>query len=187
MLRTEDWLQAGFTVLARDGEPGLRVDRLAAHLGVTKGSFHHHFAGVAGFRTALLAAHEAEQAALVELARTATAPLPVPAALGALGPLVAEHLDLPRERALRAWAVSSPEVAATVARIDAARLDLLVDLWSQVLPRDRARPAALVPHLALIGAITTDISGRELGAVFDLLTVTTSAVIAEPDPAEPHR
>lgn len=177
MLRTQDWLEAGFAVLSRDGEPGLRIDRVAAELGVTKGSFHHHFAGAAGFRAALLARHEADQTLLLSRARRATADLAGEPAIHALPGLVADHLDLARERALRAWAVSDPEVAATVERIDRARLDLLVELWSRTLPPERARVAALVPHLALIGATTVGASPEDLGDVFALLSVTTTAVV----------
>jgi len=183
VLRTEDWLQIGFDVLARDGEPGLRIDRLAAELGVTKGSFHHHFAGSAGFRTALLRRHEEQQAALLTEARRVTSDLAAEPAIHALPRLVADHLDLARERALRAWAVGDAEVAATVERVDRARFSLLVDLWSRTLPPDRARVAALVPHLALIGAITAGTSADDLGAVFALLSVTTTAVVAEAGPA----
>jgi hypothetical protein len=45
--------------VADDGPSGLRIDRLCRRLGVSKGSFHHHFAGAGDFKQALLAAYEA--------------------------------------------------------------------------------------------------------------------------------
>jgi len=179
MLRIDDWLAAGLVILAREGEPGLRIDRMARELGVTKGSFHHHFRGIRGFRRALLAHHEDEQQRLLATARELTASLTTESALQALPALVAEHLDLSRERALRAWAVGDADAAATVERIDTARLDLLTEIWGRTLPPDRAGTAALVPHLALVGAITTGRSDRELQRVFTLLTVTAGAVVSE--------
>lgn len=179
MLRADDWLSAGLAILARDGETGLRIDRVARMLGVTKGSFHHHFRGARGFRQALLAQHEAEQHGLLERAREATTGLSAEPAIHALPRLVADHLDLPRERALRAWAVTDPDASATVARIDEARLQLLTDLWGRALPPERARTAALVPHLALIGAVATGSSAHQLQEVLALLTVTTSAVVSD--------
>lgn len=37
------WLEAAVRVLTREGQAQLRIDSLAAELGVTKGSFYHHF------------------------------------------------------------------------------------------------------------------------------------------------
>ena len=54
-----DWIQAGLAAVADDGPNGLRIDRLCRRLGVSKGSFHHHFAGAGDFKRALLAAYEA--------------------------------------------------------------------------------------------------------------------------------
>ncbi len=50
-LSVEDWIQAGFAILA-DGDPAaLRIDRLCERLGVTKGSFYWHFPDIAAYRT----------------------------------------------------------------------------------------------------------------------------------------
>jgi AcrR family transcriptional regulator len=49
-----DWLQAGLRILATSGAPGLTIDSLTSALGVTKGSFYHHFKGFGEYKTALL-------------------------------------------------------------------------------------------------------------------------------------
>ncbi len=54
------WLDLGLDVLATDGLGALRIDPLAARLGLSKGSFFHHFASAAAFRSALLERYEAE-------------------------------------------------------------------------------------------------------------------------------
>ncbi|MEV0081899.1 TetR/AcrR family transcriptional regulator [Saccharopolyspora sp. NPDC050642] len=41
----QDWLDAGLEILADQGVPALTIDRLATKLGLTKGSFYHHFGG----------------------------------------------------------------------------------------------------------------------------------------------
>lgn len=42
-LDRNDWIEAATDVLAREGVAGLRVEVLAKHCGVTKGSFYWHF------------------------------------------------------------------------------------------------------------------------------------------------
>ena len=42
-LTKADWVEGATAVLARDGLFGVSIDRLATHLGVTKGSFYAHF------------------------------------------------------------------------------------------------------------------------------------------------
>jgi AcrR family transcriptional regulator len=51
-LSKSDWVEGATTVLAADGLFGVSIDRLATHLGVTKGSFYAHF----GTRDELIAA-----------------------------------------------------------------------------------------------------------------------------------
>jgi len=42
-LSVDDWMQAGFAILAEEGIKALKIDRLCRRLGVTKGSFYWHF------------------------------------------------------------------------------------------------------------------------------------------------
>lgn len=53
-LSVDDWLQAGYAILAAEGIKSLKIDRLCRHLGVTKGSFYWHFDGMPSYRTALI-------------------------------------------------------------------------------------------------------------------------------------
>jgi AcrR family transcriptional regulator len=55
-LSVDDWIQAGFAILAEEGMKALKIDRLCRRLGVTKGSFYWHFTGIAGYRAALVQA-----------------------------------------------------------------------------------------------------------------------------------
>src|SRR5579884_2605293 len=49
------YLECALDVLAESGADGLTIAELCGRLGVTKGSFYHHFAGMGEFVTALLA------------------------------------------------------------------------------------------------------------------------------------
>ena len=42
-LSVDDWIQAGYAILAEEGIKALKIDRLCSRLGVTKGSFYWHF------------------------------------------------------------------------------------------------------------------------------------------------
>ena len=53
-LDRERWIEAAIDVLARDGFAGLRVELLAKHCGVTKGSFYWHFKDKQALLDALL-------------------------------------------------------------------------------------------------------------------------------------
>ena len=48
------WLDEGLYVLAKSGLNGVTIEALSERLGLSKGSFYHHFRGMAGYRTALL-------------------------------------------------------------------------------------------------------------------------------------
>ena len=132
----------GLDALAEEGAAGLKIDRLTRRLGVTKGSFFHHFAGAAAYQTALLAHLEATAVAQIEAreGELETAdPRPV---LGRMTAAVGDstyglwRADL--EVALRAWSFSDPEVRATQDRIDRRRLAML----EADLAADRAGPRA---------------------------------------------
>lgn len=57
----EDYFEAGLDLLSEHGPGGVTVAALCQRLGVTKGSFYHHFAGVPDFLARLLAHWEAQE------------------------------------------------------------------------------------------------------------------------------
>ncbi|WP_245234130.1 TetR/AcrR family transcriptional regulator [Mycobacterium sp. PS03-16] len=52
----DDWIEAGFAVMAEGGTDALRISRLCARLNVTKGSFYWHFTDIQAYRAALVEA-----------------------------------------------------------------------------------------------------------------------------------
>jgi AcrR family transcriptional regulator len=173
------WLDEGLDVLASEGVDGLRIDRLAGRLGVTKGSFHHHFAGIGEYRHALLAHYEELTRAALGAAIEARAGEGTRATLAWLTALVsgdaAGSVALRRpelDAAVRAWAHGDPDARATQARLDAAAVDALQAAWRPAVQTDAAaRTAALVPYLVWLGAaaMVPPVDPRELRAVYELL------------------
>jgi AcrR family transcriptional regulator len=121
-LTVDDWVQAGFALLAEEGLTALKVDRLCNRLDVTKGSFYWHFADIARYRATLIQAwselrdddrsHFAELAALPPRERLSQM-------MSSL--LSTRHWTL--ERAMREWARSDAAVAASVRAADQRVLD----------------------------------------------------------------
>jgi AcrR family transcriptional regulator len=54
-LSASDWVDVGFAILGADGIQGVKIDRMAERLGVTKGSFYWHFKDLDSYLDALAA------------------------------------------------------------------------------------------------------------------------------------
>ena len=131
-LSARHWIAAARGVLIEAGVEAVKVEPLAAGLGVTRGSFYWHFAN----RDALLAA------LLHDWAETNTAPIlrAVEAAgedgharMMALVRVWIDETDFSPDydAAVRDWARRSPRVAATVRRIDARRIAVLQGIFDR--------------------------------------------------------
>jgi AcrR family transcriptional regulator len=170
-----DWIQAGLAAVADEGPNGPRIDRLCQRLGVSKGSFHHHFAGAGDFKQALLAAYEALVVEALDQAIERTAAGTPQAALADLTAVITSTEGFYRpdlEVAMRAWAFSDPDVRAVQERVDTRRLASLEGIWSRILDDPAAvRTAALVPYLVGIGAslVQPPTPPDQLRRVYELL------------------
>lgn len=150
-LSVDDWIQAGYEILAEEGINALKLDRLCSRLDVTKGSFYWHFTDMAGYRAALKEAWSQWRdedrrhfAALSDLA-------PRERLSQMMNALVsAQHWTL--ERAMREWARTDDAVAAGVrasdARVLAAVREAFVDYG---FPADDAEVRADATFAAGIG------------------------------------
>lgn len=112
------YLESAMEVLADSGSEGLTVAELCARLGVTKGSFYHHFSGMSDLVTALLRfwGEERNQQLIASSAAESDPDVRV-------GHLIGIALGLPHaaEAALRAWGRSNPQVRAAVEHVDSVR------------------------------------------------------------------
>jgi AcrR family transcriptional regulator len=170
-----DWLEAGLASLAKEGTNGIRIDRLCRQLHVSKGSFHHHFAGAGDFKQSLLAAYEARMVEALDQAIGQTAAATPKDALAGLTASIANKDGFYRpnlEVAMRAWAFSDREVRDVQQRVDERRLESLQSIWSQILDDPAAAyTAALLPYLVGIGAslIQPPTPADQLRGVYELL------------------
>jgi AcrR family transcriptional regulator len=116
-LTVDDWLQAGYAILAEEGLNALKVDRLCARLGVTKGSFYWHFDDMGAYRAALIEswAHlrDEDRREIDRMRAIAPRERLSQMMVSLISP---RHWTL--ERAMREWARSDETVAAAVRSAD---------------------------------------------------------------------
>ncbi|WP_460355079.1 TetR/AcrR family transcriptional regulator [Mycobacterium sp. ZZG] len=116
-LTAEDWIHAGYAVLADDGRAALKLDRLCARLGVTKGSFYWHFPDMAAFRAALVQSwaqlYDRDRRDFDQLGH-----LDPRQRLNQMMTSLLGERQWALERAMREWARTDPVVAESVQHAD---------------------------------------------------------------------
>ncbi len=142
-LSAEDWIEAGLQVLREDGAAALTIDHLTRRLGVTKGSFYHHFPSRDRYVRSLLG--HWERTLTLELIAASRAGLDVAERERLLTRMAAELFEPALETAIRAWALRDPLVMEFQQRVDEERIAYLEELF-----RLRAGDGALARDLALI-------------------------------------
>jgi AcrR family transcriptional regulator len=161
MASKRDWLDAGLTLLAEQGAPALTIERLTERLGLSKGSFYHHFKGVGGYRTALLEHFEAERTTrfMDEAERAQGDRLRTLMKL-VLAPGPGPELEI----AVRAWALQDAEARAVQERVDRTRADYLTEVCG-----DEELGRAL--YLVVVGAgqVVPPLTGRQLKNALELV------------------
>ena len=173
----ERWLDSGLEALAEEGPAGLKIDRLVRRVGLTKGSFFHHFTGRGGrTRQRCCSAWRPRRRRPLDEA-AASPPITEPhQLLEELTSMIGRPgsgLWRPElEIALRAWSFTDDEVRQTQARIDRQRLAGLEAIWQRLEPdRQQARIKALLPYLVAVGASMSSVvvDRTELQQVYELL------------------
>ena len=162
--------------LADEGPGGLKIDRLVRRVGLTKGSFFHHFPGAAAYQTALLERLEVDATAALDEASASRPAMDPHQVLEELtGRIGRPDTGLWRpelEIALRAWSFTDDEVRQTQSRIDQQRLAALEAIWQRLEPdQQQARIKALLPYLVAVGASMSSVvvDAGELQQVYRLL------------------
>lgn len=128
-----DWVDAARRALVAGGIASVKVDRLAAGLSVTRGSFYWHFRDRAELLTALLAHWEATNTAPMEQA-VAQAGADGHAKLVALVRLWIDEVAFSPayDSAVRDWGRHDPAAAAAVGRTDERRVALLAGIFGDL-------------------------------------------------------
>lgn len=139
----ELWLAAGVRLLEEGGVATVKLPALAARVGLTTGSFYHHFSGMQDFLDQLAARFAVE----LRPGLSSAEPGEPRDRLRRLAALVVRHRIRPLDMAMRDWAMTSSAAAASVQAHDALVLEFLerafVDMGH---PTDEARLRAHLLH-----------------------------------------
>ncbi|MEY4391565.1 MAG: hypothetical protein RLZZ544_274 [Actinomycetota bacterium] len=109
------WLQTGQTLLRRGGASSVKLHSLTAELGLTTGSFYHHFANMTDYLEQLASFYGAEQARAVLDSIKNENPRERLRGLAA----VARRDDMTTlDAAMRDWSGSNPVAAESVRQAD---------------------------------------------------------------------
>ncbi len=112
------WIEAGQVLLRSHGIDGVKIGALTQGLGVSSGSFYHHFENVEDYYRALTDYYAKEQwAQILEEAQADKYEVPVER-LRAIGRVSAKTQFAKLAYAMRAWANSSVEAARAVRAFD---------------------------------------------------------------------
>jgi len=122
------WVTAGLDALRKGGVAAVRVERLAGDVGVTKGSFYHHFRDRRALLEALLE-HWSREMTDAEFERIASLRGGLEVRLLALAQDVLEKGMGRFDPPIRAWARHDRKVAAAVAQVDKRRVRALTGFF----------------------------------------------------------
>jgi AcrR family transcriptional regulator len=167
------WLTAGLDALRKGGVTAVRVERLAGEVGVTKGSFYHHFRDRRALLDALLEYWSREMTD-AEFERIASVRGGLEARLLALAEDVLEKGMGRYDPAIRAWARSDRRVAAAVAQVDKRRVRALTGFFEDAgFGAAAARTRARLFYTFLLGEPQVRSPGRETGELQKMVKILT--------------
>jgi len=143
-----DWEEAALAAIAARGLGALAIPDLARSLGVTKGSFYWHFKGIGELVDAAMRRwEEMDRLSLDELKEIADPHARLTA-------LFVQAMEKQQAHALYVALSSVADVAPSIRRITARRLQFLVDAYRELgLDRLEAREQALLAYTAYVGSL----------------------------------
>jgi AcrR family transcriptional regulator len=166
-LSERDYFEVGLDLLAEGGLSSVTIANLCERLGVTKGSFYHHFAGGPDFQHRLLTYWSEDRTRdLIEIVESTPDPLDRIPLMKRMG----VELHHEAESAIRAWARSDKRAAETQRRVDSDRERVLTEAFVDAgIPHPKASTLAQVGLAILIGTQqqTRAVDRRRLAAMFD--------------------
>ena len=162
------WLEEGLSLLEEAGAEALTIESLTNRLGVTKGSFYHHFNHYQDFKERLLSFWEEEGTLrIIQWAEQEVKP-PEKLARVIRASLHPSRLDV----ALHAWALQDDQVRVHQLRIDQQRLAYLEAVVFAIRADHMdAKLLARLLYSIYVGSqhIIPSIEGEELGALYQLV------------------
>ncbi len=145
------WIDAALQALSSAGPDGIRVEALAAGLGVSKGGFYWHFKDRQALLDEMLSSWERAGTEEV-IARIESERSDPRAQLRRLFEM-APTADFEVELALRDWARRDRAVARRLRRIDSRRMDFLRSLFTQFCTDESdAEARSMLAYSLLVGS-----------------------------------
>jgi len=128
---SEQWINAAKDTLVREGLRGVKIDRLAKRLGVTRGGFYHNFGGQTALLEKLVQEWVDHNQLVPELPKVSSPS----EALKVLEQLVVHTIQETDfspafELAIREWARTDKKVGEIVERVDDERMQRLTDIFT---------------------------------------------------------
>ena len=165
------WLVAGLESLRKGGVGEVRVERLAADLGITKGSFYWHFKNRSELLEALLA-HWSHEMTDVEFERIQAMRGGLAGRLVALAEDVLEKGMGRYDPAIRSWARTDRKVAAAVGQVDRRRVRALTGFFEDGgFGAGEARTRARLFYTFLLGEPQVRSPAREPGELARMVKI----------------
>jgi AcrR family transcriptional regulator len=169
----EAWLDAALQALATGGPEAVRVEALAARLGVSKGGFYWHFKDRPALIEEMLDSWEQRVVGDV-IAQIESEPEEPRAKLRHLFEMAASSPDLlPVELALRDWSRRDEKVATRLRRVDDRRMEYLRSLFGPICAdEDDVETRSILAFSLFIGSsfILAEHPGRSRSQVLRLAT-----------------
>ncbi|UCG76102.1 MAG: TetR/AcrR family transcriptional regulator [Gemmatimonadota bacterium] len=152
VLEKRDWLDAGLELLRVRGIGGVQVGPLCRRVGVSKGSFYHHFESRDCFLERLIEYWFESCAPRPDDVAAFAAKADLEDRVGAVLDFIREH-DLGRyDPAMRTWAEEDEQAKEAVARMDDLRLAAIARLFeADGWPREAAMRRAQTMYYFIAG------------------------------------
>lgn len=164
----EDWISEGIKRLKSQGPSAISAEKLSKHLGVTRGSFYHHFSNISQFNDAILDYWvETNTTTPFQEAKEKSSNVGEE-----LQELVEKswHVDTDLEVAVRNWAATNKQARERLIMLDQFRLDYLIEIYQNVVgDKEKGKSFAQIAFYGLLGAIHAQpkIPEEELGKLIN--------------------
>lgn len=175
-----DLLNEGLSHLCELGIETLTIDNLCKRLGVTKGSFYHHFQGRMDYLRQLLE-HWVEEWTVKKIAKADRAKDPADKFRG----MVAEAAGVPHgpETSIRAWAVRDPLARKYLEKVDALRTEYMRSIMEKYFDPERAKVLANIGISLYVGSrmVTPTLKVDDRMGIFTLISRELFGIPLTPD------
>jgi AcrR family transcriptional regulator len=187
-LSREEWIAGAFAALCDGGIESLRIEKLAARLGVTKGSFYHYFKSRRALHLVMLEEWERIGTSQI-IARVEGAEADPLDQLYALADRTfsGDPTSDAIETALRSWARSDETVAEALARVDTRRVRFVASLLERIgLPPQLAKQRATMMYRLMIGEFSWRLAGGPKSTEREIADLV-NLVVSQPGPPPKRR